>query len=179
MTEAQIPVNSIVPLPQRRQYGVMKPLVRLLVAGMFLASCAPMSIYYRPGVPVSQMQADTTRCEVRALREAPVATQIRQRPPVYVAARRVCDAAGNCWTRPGYWIEGDVYTVDVNRGLRARVLDLCMAEKGYQPVSLPPCPASVRAGAPERATTRLPRLTEDACVIRYDDGSWQIVTPGG
>jgi len=135
-----------------------------------------MALYYRPGVPVARMQADTTRCETRALREAPVATQIRQYPPTYVAPRRVCDAQGNCWVRPGYWVEGPIYTVDANAGLRARVTRLCMAEKGYTPVSLPLCPDQVRRATPPGVTTVLPPLTQDACVIRHRDGTWQIVT---
>ena len=38
---------------------------------------------------------------------------------------------------------------------------------------------SVRAAAPPGRTETLPRLTENACVIRNRDGSWQIVNRGG
>jgi len=175
MTDGPGPVNSIVPHRRLRHSEAMKRILAPLCAALALAACAPMSIYYRPGVPVQRMQDDTTRCEVRALREAPVATQIRHTPPVYVPGRQVCDAAGNCWMRPGYWVDGDIYTVDVNAGLRARAKDLCMAEKGYSPVSLPPCPPEVKQATPPGVTTVLPRLTQNACVIRNRDGSWQIV----
>jgi len=153
----------------------MKPLAAQLLAALFLAGCAPLSLYYRPGVSVTRMQADTTRCEVRALRQAPVATQIRQSPPSFVPARRICNGQGECWVRPGHWIEGPIYTVDANEGLRARATQLCMGEKGYDPVTLPLCPAEVRRAVPPGVTTVLPRLTRNACVIRNDDGSWQIV----
>lgn len=177
MTDAPGAVNSIVPSPRLRHSGPMRPAAALLCAALLFSACAPMALYYRPGVPVARMQADTTRCEVRALREAPVATRIRQYPPRYIPARRICNSAGECWTRPGYWVEGPIYTEDANAGLRARVMRLCMAEKGYDPVTLPPCPAEIRRATPPAATRVLPRLTAQACVIRNNDGTWQIVTP--
>ena len=177
MTEAPIPVNSIVSIPRLGHHGAMRTAFAISGFALALAACAPLSIYYRPGVPVARMQTDTTQCEVQALREAPVANQIRQRPPIYYPGTQYCDASGACVTRPGYWVDGGFYTVDVNRDLRARVQDLCMAKKGYQPVSLPNCPVTLaRSVAPDR-TRILPALTEDSCAIRYDDGSWQIVTP--
>ena len=115
--------------------------------------------------------------EVKALRDAPVANQIRQNPPVYYPGRTVCDAGGRCVQLPGRWVPGGFYTVDVNAGLRQRVETLCMAGKGYEPVELPRCSPAVREAAPVRATLRLPPLTSSACVIRYDDRSWQIVNP--
>ncbi|WP_353343917.1 hypothetical protein [Aquicoccus sp. SU-CL01552] len=153
----------------------MRPAARLICSALFLVGCAPMSLYYQPGVSVARMQDDTTRCEVRALREAPVATQIRQSPPTFVPGRRICNPKGECHVRPGHWVDGPIYTVDVNAGLRARVTQLCMSEKGYDPVTLPLCPAEVRQATPPGVTRVLPRLTEGACVIRNDDGSWQIV----
>ncbi|TDE38360.1 hypothetical protein [Antarcticimicrobium sediminis] len=153
----------------------MKPIAPLICVALLLATCAPMSLYYRPGVSVARMQTDTTRCEVRALKQAPVATQIRQYPPTFVPGVRHCNAKGECWTRPGHWVDGAIYSVDVNSGLRARVMQLCMSEKGYDPVSLPICPVEVRKATPPGVTTVLPRLSKNACVIRNQDGSWQIV----
>lgn len=152
--------------------------LRLSIPLAFLALTAcdtSLSTYYQSGVSVSRMQTDTTRCEVQALKEAPVANQVRQRPPIYFPGSQYC-GPGGCYYRPGYWVDGGIYTVDVNADLRGRVQDLCMAQKGYQPVNLPACSVSVAAAAPPRATTTLPRLTENSCVVRYDDGSWQIVT---
>lgn len=145
------------------------------VAVLGLASCAPLDLYYKPGVPVARLEADRTQCEVRALRDAPVANQIRQTPPRWVPPQQVCNAAGNCATRPGYWLDGSIYTVDVNAPLRARVLDQCMIARGYAPVTLPNCPADVARATPARPTTVLPgRLGPDACAIRRGD-RWQIV----
>lgn len=159
--------------------GGMRPISLSLFATFLLAACAPMAIYHKPGVPVSRMQTDTTDCEVKAVKDAPVANQVRQYPPIYVPGNRVCDSSGTCWTTAGYWMDGGVYTVDVNADLRGRVMDMCMAGKGYRPVSIPNCSPAVKSAAPRRQTTTLPALTPQTCVIRYDDGGWQIVSPQG
>lgn len=176
MTDAPVPVNSIVLPRSLRQHGGMRLLFTIIAAGLALAACGPLSIYYRPGVSVSRMQNDQIACEVRALKDAPVANQIRQRPPIYFPGRQYCNAGG-CYTSPGYWMNGGVYTVDVNANLRGRVQDQCMARKGYQPISVPRCSSTIANAVPAQQTRTLPKLSENACAIRYDDGHWQIVNP--
>lgn len=146
---------------------------------ILLSACAPFEIYYKPGASVTKLQTDTTKCEVNALRDAPVANQIRQEAPYYIPGRTYCDGKGNCRRNGGYWRPGRVYTVDVNAPLRLKVLDLCMANKGYQRTEIPVCPQNVARAAPAAITQTLPRLTPNSCVIRNDGGSWQIVTTGG
>jgi len=157
-------------------YDDMKQIAVLFGAVLALAACGPLSLYYRPGVSVSRMQNDQTNCQVSALRKAPVANQVRQRPPIYFPGRQVCNSTG-CYYSPGYWVDGGIYTVDVNQDLRARVEDQCMARKGYQPVSVPLCSGAIKSAVTPAQTQTLPTLTENACAIRYDDGSWQIVNP--
>lgn len=176
MTEAPGTVNSIVSGRTLGHHRPMLPIARLLVAASALAACTPLSIYYRPGVDVARMQSDTTRCEVASLRDAPVANQIRQRPPIFIPGRNVCNG-GKCYYAPGYWVDGGFYTVDLNRDLRARVMDLCMAEKRYQPISFPNCSPAIASAVPKATTLRLPKISESSCVIKYNDNSWQIVTP--
>ena len=141
------------------------------------AGCGPVSIYYKPGESVTRLDTDRTGCQVAALRDAPVANQIRQNPPIYIPGARRCDAAGNCIQEPGHYVSGGFYTVDVNAPLRDRVEGMCMARKGYQPVQIPRCSQAVIDAAPKRATERLPQLTTSSCVIPYRDGTWQIVNP--
>ncbi|MBL4805809.1 MAG: hypothetical protein JKY31_00795 [Rhodobacteraceae bacterium] len=156
----------------------MRTSLRIIIAGLTLAACGPLSLYYRPGVSVTRMQTDTTNCEVAALKEAPIANELRQRPPIFFPGSTYCDASGYCTREPGYWIDGGVYTVDVNQDLRGRVADICMAKRGYQPVTLPACPSSVANSVPAAATVKLPTLTSNSCVIRYKSGNWQIVIRG-
>lgn len=154
----------------------MKTLVPVALIGTLLAGCGPLSLYYKPGVSVTRQQNDTTRCQVQALDEVPVNTQIRQGPPIYYPGNRYCNH-GQCWRTQGYWDRGPVYSVDANKGLRNRVTQMCMAEKGYQPVQIQPCSASIKAQVPAAATQTLPPLASTSCFIRNEDGSYQIVTP--
>lgn len=143
-----------------------------------LAACdTSLSTFYKPGAAVTRLQTDQTNCEVQALKDVPVANQVRQRAPMYFPGRHYCDASGRCWTSPGYWVDGGIYTVDVNTDLRQRVLAQCMARKGYQPVTIPACSPQVKQAVPAAQTAKLPQLTQNSCVIRYEDGGFQIVSP--
>ncbi|MBK0327063.1 hypothetical protein I5535_07130 [Rhodobacteraceae bacterium F11138] len=168
MTEAPRAVNSIVIAVNLRHPGTMRVVFQIVMAGLLVGACGPLSIYYRPGVEVSRLESDTTRCQVIALRDAPVANQIRQSPPMYMPYY----GYGG-----GYWAGGGIYSVDVNAELRARVLNMCMAEKGYQPVNVPRCSDAVARQVPFDPTQTLPSLSRNSCAIPYRDGTWQIVTP--
>lgn len=143
-----------------------------------VAGCAPLTTYYQPGKSVGTLNRDTTTCQVSALRDVPASTQIRRIPPEFVPPRRICDSAGNCRVIPGYYIPGEVISYDPNDGLRKRVERQCMADKGYSPVSIPPCPDNVARAVPVAATRVLPPLGPKACVIRNKDGTFQIVNRG-
>lgn len=150
----------------------MRPVAVFLTVFLLLGACAPLRIYHKPGVPIARWQADTTRCEVNALRDAPVANQVRQEPPIYVPPRQVCYSNGGCRLYGGYWRPGQIYTVDVNAGLRNRVETLCMAERGYTPVEIPRCPDGLTIRG---QTAVLPNLTERSCFARFEDGGFAIV----
>lgn len=178
MTDATRTVKRIVFAVGIGHHDSMKPIRLTSVLLLTLTACAPLPLYYKPGVSVARLQSDQTDCEVKALRDAPVAGQIRQRPPIFVPGEVFCDSAGNCYSTPGYWIDGGIYTVDVNAGLRDRVVAQCMASKGYSPVQIPPCPVSVTSNVPASQTQKLPPLSASSCAIRNPDGSWQIVNRG-
>jgi hypothetical protein len=143
-----------------------------LLICLALGGCAPLTIYYQQGVPVQRLSDDELRCEINALREAPIANQTRQDPPVFVPARRVCDSAGACTTYAAYWKPGRITTVDVNRELRVRLERSCMADRGYARVSIPRCDPGISVIG---RTTVLPPLTSRSCAVRNDDGSFAIV----
>ncbi len=156
----------------------MKPVIRTFPLLMILAACAsPLDLFYKPGVSVDRMRNDTTNCEVKALNDAPVAQEIRQRPPVFVPGYPICNGYGHCWYRSGYWADGGVYSVDVNKDLRNRVLEQCMGDLGYAPVSIPQCSANVRNQVAPKETTTLPTLSATSCYVKNADGTYQIVSP--
>lgn len=151
----------------------MRVVFPALVACLVLSACGPVATYYREGASVSRLYSDQTQCEIQALRDAPVANQVRQRPPIYIPGERICNAAGNCVTRPGYWRDGEIYTVDVNQDLRGRVQSACMTKRGYTQISLPRC----TQGTPVALSNALPPLGETSCVIINSDGTQRVVTP--
>jgi len=150
-----------------------------VICATLVIGCSPFRLYYQPGVAVEAMQRDQLACETRALAAAPVANQIRQSPPRYVPARRYCRAPGDCYSRGGYFVGGDIYTVDVNADLRRRVERQCMADQGYAFTELPRCRTGIADQVPVAATQVLPPLTDQSCVISNEDGTWQIVTVAG
>lgn len=151
-----------------------------LACFFFLAvsGCAPLQIYYRAGVDIQKLEADQLQCEVQALKDAPVAPQTRLTPPRYIPPRTHCDTQGNCVTKGGFFLPGEIYTVDANADLRVRVERQCMAQRGYQPTSIPLCPPDVAQRVPPGKTRILPALSDQSCAIRNQDGSFQIVTHG-
>lgn len=154
--------------------------MRLSIAFLFcsfLIGCFPVSTYYAEGVSVAKRDRDELACDVAALRDAPVANQTRQTAPIFVP-QRSCDRHGRCYGGGGYWVPGNVYTVDVNASLRSRVKAQCMADRGYRPVDIPICPVGIANAAPPGKTTVLPRLGPQSCAIRNEDGSLLIVTQG-
>ena len=180
MADGPKAVNSIVlrPFsPKIRQmtyrFAPFLPIVALL-----LSACAPLSTYYREGVEVSRLNADQTTCEIDALQSVPPSNQIRREPPYYIPAERRCNGRGHCRAYGGYWIPGEIYTVDVNRGLRDRAARMCMAEKGYTRITLPDCAPAVASSVQSAVTTKLPPLHPQSCAIRRGKGRWQIVSPG-
>ncbi|WP_299280683.1 hypothetical protein [uncultured Tateyamaria sp.] len=154
----------------------MRGVVSVLVLSG-LSGCAPVSTYYAEGVSFAQLERDNTRCDVAALRDAPVATKVRQYPPRYIS-RKVCNHKGHCYNHGGYWVPGEIYSVDVNADLRARVKSLCMGDRGYRPVEVPTCPRGVAEAAPLGPSPVLPRLNSASCAIRTEGGGFRIVTQG-
>ena len=141
----------------------MKTLFRLLSLAVLLAGCGPIPVYHKAGVSLREYRDDVLACQVAALRDAPVATQIRRDPARYIPARRICDAAGNCTYEGGYWIPGEVYSVDVNESLRRELNGRCLAAEGYDRHELPRCPPEMSTVLPAET---LPPLSSRTCVRR-------------
>jgi hypothetical protein len=146
----------------------------LLILPLVATSCVPLSTYYRAGVSPARLQSDTTNCDVRALRDAPVVLKTQVSPPVWVPPRQTCSAANVCTTSPGYYQPGNVYQVDVNKSLRSRVTSQCMAAKGYTPAQIQPC-KNGSATVPATGAATLPPLTDRSCFLRNSDGTLRIL----
>lgn len=146
----------------------------LLVGCVALTACGPLPVYYRQGTLLQRQENDTLTCAANALKQAPVANEIRQNPPIYYPGRRYCNA-GNCWHTPGYWMDGGYTTVDVNRSLRTRIEQSCMTQKGYQRIELPRCNQSQIASS--SLGSKQPALTQNSCAVRLENGSIGVLSP--
>ena len=147
-----------------------------LLALTALAACAPPPLWHQPGVATSRLKADLTACRVSALQQVPEARRTRYIPADYIL-HPVCLPGGPChWkrvvTRPAQY-----QTHDANEALRADVVQVCMAEKGYARARLPACTAPEGAKITVTGTDGMPPLTEASCALRLASGEWRIVTP--
>jgi hypothetical protein len=142
-----------------------------------LAACAPLSVYYKPGVAVATSQDDLTDCRVMAVNKVPARTVVRVIPGWPLPPRKVCDDKGNCYMVPGHRTPPEFVTEDANAGLRADVVAQCMSRQGYVHVTLPACPDGISRAVTPQQTRVFPRLSKNACVVRKGK-VWQIVTPG-
>lgn len=148
----------------------------LLALVAAVTACGPIPVYHREGTDRGRVENDTLSCMTEALKQAPVANEIRHTPDRYYPGARHC-VDGKCWTRPGYWVQGTTYTVDVNLGLRKRLEQSCMAQKGYQQVPLQRCSQAEVGQRLASEPQRQPVLTEGTCVWRSPDGQLHILPP--
>ncbi|WP_298835960.1 hypothetical protein [uncultured Roseobacter sp.] len=182
MADGSDTVNSIVQGHRAVQYAGMKRFLRYFCSGALfglLVACAPVTMYYDAGAEVSRLETDLLNCQVSAAQNVPVSNQVRRDPPQYYPARRVCRRDGSCYTTGGFFDPGNVYTVDVNAGLRARVTNQCMEERGYRQVSIPRCSGDISRNAIPAVTRVLPELTPKSCIISNKDKTWQILNNSG
>ncbi|KAA0920936.1 hypothetical protein [Aquicoccus porphyridii] len=152
----------------------MKKLTMIALA--LLAGCGPMGLYYKPGISLAGIERDEIACTLKAEREVPVRNVSRVIPGQWIPGHKVCPKKGQCHVTPGYMTPSRVVTEDANLGLRNRVAALCMQDRGYSRISLPPCPREVAQSVPPAITTVMPkRLSPSACVIRHGRGAFQVV----
>ena len=141
-----------------------------------LSSCGPTTIYHRDGADVSRIDSDLSACRVSALNQVPVNERQRYIAPTYTY-RSFCYAGGYCHSRRVLLRPGYFETYDVNEGLRADVTRSCMTNKGFDRVSLPLCSAEVTRATTITRTRVQPPITDNSCIIRIQNGGYQIVNP--
>lgn len=153
------------------RYRLLLPLFGALVA------CASPVLYHRPGADPVQVEAERTRCEVAALREVPRDIRTRYHPPQYAPSVR-CSPRGYCLQHYGLIAPGRAESYDANAGLRAGVVDQCMMQAGFRPVTLPRCAPGTEAADAADGAAAQSDLAPDSCALRLPSGQWRIATPG-
>lgn len=140
---------------------------KLLLIPLVLAACGPVVAYDKPGVSVSRLGTDLQGCSARANAEAPPDVRvITSYEPRFRASR---------WGGPPGWrYEKERDIIDVNEGRRAAALQQCMISQGYRITQLPRCSSTPQALSGE---SRLPRISEQSCVVKVDGIGPVIVSP--
>lgn len=111
---------------------------------VLLSGCepGPGAFYLQQDATAGRTRSDITQCEVEAVNTVPAAI-VQSVSPIYrTPDRTTCreTALGiHCTTMPGMTYGGNVSTIDRNEDLRSRVLNQCMASRGYDLVTLPHC----------------------------------------
>ncbi|MBT8154392.1 hypothetical protein KMP13_10875 [Epibacterium ulvae] len=147
----------------------LKPASFLCLLTLVTVGCGPVAVYHKDRTSFATLEQDLLACEVQALRDAPVANEIRQDPPVFHPGRRICRKDGSCYHTGGFWREGRIYTVDTNEGLRGRLAQSCMIRNDYTQIEAQRCPpGTVRP--PKDALGRLVTPASDTCAISVKNG---------
>lgn len=127
------------------KFGLRTSIFAIVPAvGSLLAGCepGPAAFYLQEGTTGGGTQSDLTQCEVEAVNAVPAAI-VQTVSPVYRTSGttdcRETVLGIQCTTRPGTTYGGNISNSDQNVGLRSRVLNQCMASKGYDFVTLPHC----------------------------------------
>jgi hypothetical protein len=155
----------------------MRPVIHpLVIALAALVACAPPALYHKPGASPALVESTRTNCEVAALRSVPRDIRTRFIPAQY-SYMPFCNHFGNCFHRTTMIQPPRTESFDANAALRARVVDQCMAEAGFRPVSLPQCDPDRVRSANLPPDTAQPALGANSCALRLPSGQWRIVTP--
>ncbi|OWU83585.1 hypothetical protein ATO6_17090 [Oceanicola sp. 22II-s10i] len=144
-----------------------------------LGACLPYSLYYRAGATTDRARADEVACGRIALSQAPVAIEREWIPGEVYRGRPICDDKGRCRPGPVRRSPPQLYERDVNEELRGMIARQCMADRGYQRVTLPACSEAVSKAVTPGITRTMPRINGKACVIRRGGDNYQIVPIAG
>jgi len=110
-----------------------------------LAGCVssgPAPTLYKPGATKTETQAALDDCRVESLAKVPQAMATDVSPGFSSPGTLQCNTVGNytsCNRVGAVNIPASATTYDVNQPLRGRIIDRCLAAKGYKTLVLPRC----------------------------------------
>ena len=144
---------------------------------LILAGCVPTThdVFWRENASPNRRQNDYTDCQVEAVNRVPASTQIGVTPTYVTPVSTTCYGSGYstyCSSTGGQIYGGNVYSYDANAGVRANVMQQCMARRGYQLISFPSCTtAQQEIGVIPRGTNPLPPASSILCLT---DTGWVL-----
>ena len=134
-------------------------LIPLLSACALLAACANMTTYYKTGTTLDAIAKAELACARQADIEVPPLI-IVETFPVYGPPPKKGMPPVLLYWKTDY--------IDMNEARRARAKAHCMAEAGFDRVSIPYCTDEQLGGQSFRPLTKTPPLDDSICAIRRD-----------
>lgn len=141
--------------------------IAFLVATACVAT-GPVNVVYKPGSTGEQRLSALTECETQALAKVPRAMATGMTPAYTTPSNVQCYGTGayvSCQQYGGQTYGGDVYSYDANQDLRDRVTMQCLAQKGFQTISLPSCDAEQSKRAVSSMGRKQPTYDKIECVV--------------
>ncbi len=117
-------------------------------AALLLGGCLPTTLYHKAGTPVHDARADEIACKRIALAQAPVEREHEIIPGPLLRGPLVCDDQNNCYREPPWRAPPEIIVRDVNEDLRNLIARQCMADRGYDRITLPACSQEVAQRSP-------------------------------
>ncbi|TPW30138.1 hypothetical protein FJU08_12535 [Martelella alba] len=123
-----------------------KPVLTLSVCLLLVACQAgPINVLYKEGSTRDQRQEAYDQCMIEALKQVPqnMVTEVSggYSVPGFISCEDKDDKRTYCTEVGGYVTPVTSESHDTNAALRARVVDRCLAEKGYTSIVRPICPS--------------------------------------
>lgn len=128
---------------------------------------------YKAGTNMALRNRDITNCQVRAAQQVPQRQVISSSTGFTTPVQTTCNRIGTqvfCNSTGGQTYGGGITTNDANAGLRTRVTNQCLADKGYVSVNIPPCPVGVSI----KYSEALPKLSPRTCYVADPAGRTAI-----
>ncbi len=135
-------------------------IVLSLTASLILAGCTEYSTQYRVGNTKTETNVDQAACNRFAADTV----------PIYLVTDWIPR-----YGKDGRIIGHRVETYDINEGRRHTAVRECMAELGYQRVSIPFCKSKDVEGKSFAPITGSPPLTPTMCGLRQEGGQRVLV----
>ncbi|MDV4144144.1 MULTISPECIES: hypothetical protein [Shimia] len=135
-----------------------KPVFFCALLGL-AGACVNMNTYYKTGTTMEAISKDDLACARQADIDVPPRI-IVENHPVYGPPPKPGAPPVLLYWRTEY--------IDINEGRRARAKALCMAEAGYDRVSIPYCTDEQIDGRAFRPLAKTPPLDGSICAVRRD-----------
>lgn len=167
-----------------KRFGMLS--LCLSVLGGCIASSNSEYMYRSTPVTKSKKAKDLLDCELKAVKAVPTNKQVGTTPayvtPTYTTPV-TCTTTGlftSCTggqTFGGQVVGGEVFSYDANSGLRARVYNQCLTQKGYVKTSqpIPECRPNQIPKGYVRPNALVYAPVKGACVITASNGGGSLV----